>query len=126
MTKPPNNFPREGQHDTVTRSHIRKLESERDKRNATLEYTIGGTTEAHVHSCVAAEREAAITQGSRRLRQASAKLRQAHVESVHQGRAKAQFNQAKDPSRAAYIRAQQRQAEQARQKQRARIVKRTY
>lgn len=69
-----NNFPREGMHSVVTRSEVKKLERERPALNAELHYTIGGDAESSVHSNLNAEREAAITNGSRRLNQASVSI----------------------------------------------------
>lgn len=98
MKQKPNNFPREGEHAPVTRNAVRKLERERPVHNAALHYTIGGDTEALVHSSVYAEREAAIAAGSRRLNQAS--------NTVHEG-----FVAAKPGVRTEYIRAQRQAAQ---------------
>lgn len=97
MTRKPNNFPREGQHTPVTRAGLERLKAERPKRNAALDYTIGGTVEAVVHSSLDAEREAAITTGERRLADVSA--------NVHRN-----FPKPSGEARAAYVRAQQQAA----------------
>ncbi|MEM9765014.1 MAG: hypothetical protein AAF968_21335 [Pseudomonadota bacterium] len=73
--KKPNNFPREGLHTPVTSEAIERMEAERPTLNEELHYTIGGTVEAEVHSNANAEREAAITAGSRRLQESTAILR---------------------------------------------------
>ena len=62
-------------HEPVTHAEIKRLERERPKLNAELHYTIGGSVETIVHSNLNAEREAAITKGSRRLHQSSEHLR---------------------------------------------------
>lgn len=89
----PNNFPREGQHNPVTRDAVKTLERERPKLNEQRHYTIDGGVEAEVHSSVNAEREAAITTGARRLSQTSQQIRKG-------------FNAAKPTARTEYIRAQ--------------------
>lgn len=94
MSGKPNNFPREGAHSPVTRNAVEQLEAQRPKLNAELHYTIGGTVEAVVHSNENAEREAAITTGSRVLQQAANDLRR-------------EFRQPKADARAAYVREQQ-------------------
>ena len=76
MSEKPNNFPREGRHDIVTRDRVARLEATRPKLNVVRHYTIEGEVEAAVHSCVDAEREAAIRTGWERLRRASGHLRQ--------------------------------------------------
>lgn len=73
--KHPNHFPREGQHSAVTKEAVEKLQSERPQLNHEVHYTIGGSVEARVYSNLAAEREAAITNGARRLNDASQQLR---------------------------------------------------
>ncbi|MEM0987338.1 MAG: hypothetical protein AAGK00_00555 [Pseudomonadota bacterium] len=73
---------------------MKKLEAQRPTLNTERHYTIGGDTEAVVHSNDIAEREAAITVGARRLEQASKHVRGG-------------FDAAKKPSmRTEYIRAQ--------------------
>ncbi len=92
MSKP-NNFPREGAHNPVTRDAVETLEAQRPTLNAELHYTIGGTVETFVHSNENAEREAAITVGSRRLHQSSQELR-------------ANFKEPSGDARSAYVREQ--------------------
>lgn len=92
-----NNFPREGNHTTVTREAVKRLERERPTLNPELHYTIGGVVETSVHSNANAERQAAITAGSRRLNQASDKM--------HHG-----FEAAKPSARTEYIRMQRHAA----------------
>ncbi|MEM8570364.1 MAG: hypothetical protein AAGG56_05575 [Pseudomonadota bacterium] len=89
----PNNFPREGEHTPVTRDAVSKLERERPKFNSERHYTIGGEVETRVHSNANAEREAAITNGARRLNQATERVRTG-------------FNAAKPDARTEYIRIQ--------------------
>ncbi|MEE9311595.1 MAG: hypothetical protein V3V10_04205, partial [Planctomycetota bacterium] len=60
MSNKPNNFPREGQHNTITRETLSKLESNRAKLNSGLDYTIGGMRETAVHSNVEADRNYAL------------------------------------------------------------------
>lgn len=76
MSDKPNNFPREGLHQPVTKAGLKQLEQDRPQHNAALHYTIGGEIEAEVHSNLNAEREAAITNGHRRLAQTSQALNQ--------------------------------------------------
>lgn len=76
MTRKPNSFPREGQHQIVTRDAVEAFEQERPTLDAALHYTIDGPDETQVHSSLNAEREAAITNGSRRLAKASEALAQ--------------------------------------------------
>jgi hypothetical protein len=75
MRKPRNNFPREGMHSPVTWERIDALAQERAVPNTTLEYTIGGGVETQVHSTINAEREAAITSGTRAMKRASQNIR---------------------------------------------------
>ncbi|MEM8761144.1 MAG: hypothetical protein AAGE83_12625 [Pseudomonadota bacterium] len=110
--KKPNNFPREGLHTPVTREAIKRLEAERPTLNVELHYTIGGTIETAVHSNANAEREAAITTGSRRLQESTALLR---GDFEHQNsRIRAAF------VRALYVREQQALAKQWEGRQRTR------
>lgn len=91
--KRPNNFPREGAHAPITRAAVDRLECQRPTLNAEMHYTIGGTVETAVHSNENAEREAAITNGARRLQAASDRLRDS-------------FKAPDAPTRAEYIRHQ--------------------
>ena len=76
MTDKPNNFPREGQHNPVTRDAVDRIAATRPTLNVARHYTIEGEVEVAVHSNLNAEREAAITTGERRLATASQALRQ--------------------------------------------------
>ncbi|MEM6410181.1 MAG: hypothetical protein AAF683_01440 [Pseudomonadota bacterium] len=108
--KKPNNFPREGLHTPVTREAIRRLEADRPTLNAELHYTIGGTIETVVHANANAEREAAITAGSRCLQESAAILRGDFAQ--ENSRIRAAF------VRALYVREQQALAKQSRSRQR--------
>ena len=70
-----NNYPREGEHSAVTALGVRKLEKGRLRRNLTVDYTIGGSVEAEVHTTIEAAREYAITRGHRILIEASQTVR---------------------------------------------------
>lgn len=96
MSHKPNNFPREGQHNTVTRETLSKLEANRAKPNNGLDYTIGGTRETIVHSNVEADRNYALNAGHRRLGELSQKVQTDHVFSANKGRSKAQFQASND------------------------------
>ncbi|MEL6171286.1 MAG: hypothetical protein AAFQ04_01700 [Pseudomonadota bacterium] len=106
MTKP-NNFPREGEHQSVTRDAVDKFQNERPVFNREVHYTIGGNIEAEVHSSLIAEREAAITNGSRRLNLASEDLRKG-------------MRAVKPDERTRYIQAQRKAAGQVITKNRSR------
>lgn len=109
MTHKPNNFPREGMHQPVTKTALQQLEQNRPQHNAELHYTIGGTIEAEVHSNLNAEREAAITNGHRRLAQSSKALKQT-------------FKTTKPSARTEYIRMQREAARNAPSKTQTRTV----
>lgn len=66
-----NNFPREGEHNTVTAESVEQMERERPHHGATLDYTIGGAIEAEVHTTLEADRTYAINRGHRILNQAA-------------------------------------------------------
>lgn len=104
MSDKPNNFPREGQHSIVTRAALDRLARERPTLNAELHYTIGGSTEAVVHSNLAAEREGAMTRGERRLQSSSHAVN-------------AEFRQPSGDARAAYVSNQKALATQWRARQ---------
>lgn len=106
MSKKPNNFPREGMHQPVTRDAVKRLEAERPTPNAEMHYTIGGTVETAVHSNVNAEREVAIATGARRLAQSSQNLR-------------AELKRSCGDDRAAYVRGQKATAMQRQFRDRA-------
>lgn len=92
MTRP-NNFPREGMHEPVTQDELKRMQCERPVLNTELHYTIGGEVEATVHSNLAAEREAAIANGAKRLHQVSQQVSN-------------DFEVSKPDARTEYIRAQ--------------------
>ena len=74
-TPAPNNFPRDGEHNTVTAAGVEQMEREASQPNMTLDYTIGGTIEAEVHASIEAERIYAINRGHSILNQAANDLR---------------------------------------------------
>lgn len=94
MSNKPNNFPREGQHNTITKAALEKLEADRPQYNKTLDYTIGGTMETQVHTSLEASRNYALRSGHKRMHEVSEKLQTDHVFASNKGRAKAQFNAA--------------------------------
>ncbi|PCJ62736.1 MAG: hypothetical protein COA58_16720 [Bacteroidetes bacterium] len=96
MKKSPNNFPREGQHNTITRANLDSIEANRSKPNTELNYTIGGSVETQVHSNIEADRNYALTVGHKRFSELSQKLQTDHVFSANKGRAKAQFKAIND------------------------------
>jgi|GEM_PF-4673873 len=106
-----NNFPQGNQNQTVTREQVERLQNERPDHVQELDYTIGGTVEAYVHSNLNAEREAAITYGERRLNIASEEMNMNAAFAANEGRAKAAFNQTHDDPQREYIRGQQQIAE---------------
>lgn len=67
----PNNFPREGEHNSVTAAGVEQMERERPHQTATVEYTIGGVIEGQVHTTIEVERTYAINRGHRILNQAA-------------------------------------------------------
>lgn len=97
MSNKPNNFPREGMHQPVTRDAIKSIERDRPVLDAQVQYTISGSVEAEVHSTLNAEREAAITNGYRRLTKKSVELND-------------NFQSAKPNARTEYIRIQREAA----------------
>ena len=96
MSTKPNNFPREGQHNTVTRDGLEALEAARPVPNESLDYTIGGATQAIVHSNIEADRNYALHSGYQRLEQVSEHLNQDYPFSALDGFSKAQFNHEAD------------------------------
>ena len=113
MTNKPNNFPREGQHNTVTRAALDHLESNRAKHNSDLDYTIGGTVETIVHTTVEGDRNYALNAGYRRLNEVSQKVQTDHVFAANKGRPKAQF-QARNDTSPTYAETQREAAAKAR------------
>jgi len=96
MSTKPNNFPREGEHNTVTKAALDHLESNRAKHNSDLDYTIGGTVETIVHTTVEGDRNYALNAGYRRLNEVSQKVQSDHVFAANKGRPKAQFQARND------------------------------
>lgn len=88
---PKNNFPREGQHNTVTREHLDKLARDSAVPNQTLNYTIGGPAETYVHTNLDADRAARRARGEKILRESTAKLERDHCFARTQGWAKVSF-----------------------------------
>ena len=72
MRRPsPNHWPREGQHNPVTREMVSVFEQALGDHKAELDYTIGGTVETQVHATVEAARQYAVNRGHRILENAS-------------------------------------------------------
>ncbi len=107
----PNNFPREGETNPVTRDHLEKLKTQRPVPNANLDYTIGGGTEAVVHASVEAERNYSITTGERILKRSSNDLDHSFTFKSLEGHSKAQFGTAHDRAKADYVKQQQATSE---------------
>ena len=103
----PNNFPREGETNPVTRDHLEQLKASRPIPNTSLDYTIGGGTEAVVHASVEAERNYSITTGERILKRSSDDLDHSFAFKSLEGRSKAQFGTAHDQAKAEYVKQQQ-------------------
>ncbi|MEM9211736.1 MAG: hypothetical protein AAGA63_09625 [Pseudomonadota bacterium] len=97
---------------TVTRDGIKKLESKRPILNCPVDYTIGGSVETSVHSCLNAEREGRITQGWKTLEGASQKLRRDQPNAALPGYAKAEFKERAN-GKAAYLERQKKAASAA-------------
>jgi hypothetical protein len=92
MNKLVNNFPREGEHTTVTRDQLDYMRKARAKMNSRMDYTIGGLSEARVHTNLHAQNEAAITNGERALHRAHKNINNNYTFASNEGRAKASFN----------------------------------
>ncbi|GIT93357.1 hypothetical protein JANAI62_37810 [Jannaschia pagri] len=72
MKRPtPNHWPREGQHNPVTRDGVSSFERARRDHTVELDYTIGGTVETQVHASVEAARQYAVNRGHRILQHVS-------------------------------------------------------
>ncbi|MBB4123960.1 hypothetical protein [Martelella radicis] len=113
----PNNFPRAGEHNTVTRAHLETLEAHRAKPQAQLAYTIGGIQETQAHSVIETERNHAIRTGHARLNAVSEQMRSDLTFASQEGRAKADFN-ARSSAEQSYADAQRKAAERARTRSR--------
>ncbi len=103
----PNNFPREGETNPVTRDHLEQLKANRPIPNTSLDYTIGGGAEAVVHASVEAERNYSITTGERILKRSSDDLDHSFAFKSLEGHSKAQFETAHDRAKADYVKQQQ-------------------
>lgn len=103
----PNNFPREGETNPVTRDHLEQLKANRPIPNTSLDYTIGGGAEAVVHASVEAERNYSITTGERILKRSSDDLDHSFAFKSLEGHSKAQFGTAHDQAKAEYVKQQQ-------------------
>lgn len=95
-TKKPNNFPREGDHNTITRDDLKQLEAHRARLNENLDYTIGGMRETVVHTNFETARNYALNTGHKRMNAVSEKVKTDHVFAANKGRSKAQFQAAND------------------------------
>jgi hypothetical protein len=107
----PNNFPREGETNPVTRDHLEQLKANRPIPNTSLDYTIGGGTEALVHASVEAERNYSITTGERILKRSSDDLDHSFTFKSLEGHSKAQFGTAHNQAKAEYVKQQQAASE---------------
>ncbi len=76
----------------ITKTMLDQLRAERMRKNAQLEYTIGGPIQACVVSTLEADRERKIAQGERTLQGALQKMRYEQTFSSHEGLVKAHFN----------------------------------
>ena len=76
----------------ITKAMLDQLRAERERHNADLEYTIGGTIETSVVSSIEAERERKIIQGEQSLQNALNTMRAEQSYSSHKGLAKTYFN----------------------------------
>lgn len=106
----PNNFPRQGEDNPVSRDHLEQLKANRPIPNESLNYTIGGNDETHVHSSLEAERNYAITTGERILKNSSDDLDDNFTFKSLEGHSKAQFEAAREQEIAAYIKERQEQS----------------
>ncbi|MEO1151120.1 MAG: hypothetical protein AAFW83_09050 [Pseudomonadota bacterium] len=111
----PNNFPSDGAHNTVTREAVDEIASQTPTQNASLDYTIGGRTEASVHSNVEVERMAAVINGERTLNRAGDDINSQWV-NTQEGYATASFN---DQNRQERVSPYLRELEEARTQYRA-------
>lgn len=89
-----NNFPRDGQHQPVTRAYLDELFQSRSVPNAKLEYTIGGMRETLVHSSLEADRQSQLVRGERILKTASQELQNNYAFKSLEGHAKGDFKTA--------------------------------
>ncbi len=99
----------QGRSPITTRKGVVRLESERPTLNPNVAYTIGGSIEATVHSCVNAEREGQIRQGWKALERASRDLGRDQPAARLPGYAKAEFKERAN-GKASYLRQQKKAA----------------
>lgn len=99
MSDAPNNFPSEGQHNTITRESLDTLEANRSSYVSHLNYTIGGTTESQVHSVLEEQRKFALDVGNQRFYELSYKVQSDYVFAASKGQAKALFEASSNPSK---------------------------
>lgn len=111
----PNNFPRQGEDNFVTRDHLEQLKTQRSVPNQSLDYTIGGGTETVVHSSLEAERNYAITTGERILKRSSDNMDRSFTPKSLKGHSKAQFETAHDQAKAEYVKENQQSSSQIKQ-----------
>ncbi|MFV1607138.1 hypothetical protein VWY06_01965 [Phaeobacter sp. JH20_10] len=71
----PNNYPREGEHNTVTASQITRLEQHRDKLNNVLTYTLGEDAQVKIQAAAHAAGNYEYTRGHQILSEASQTIR---------------------------------------------------
>lgn len=115
----PNNYLKEGEHNTVTKEGLKQIEAQRAWPNVSMDYTIGGTIETVVHSNVEAERNYVLTRGHQRMNMASQKLQHDYVFAANKGRSKAQFQATNDTGKT-YAQIQRENAAKAKTKKKTR------
>lgn len=103
----------------VTKAGVERLEAERPKPTLAVEYTIGGTEEAHVHQQVETARKRAIADMRKTLSSKGKQFRHDVPAAALKGYAQATFTQTTD-ARAAYVSAQRAKLEHARKQMRVR------
>lgn len=79
----------------ITKAMLDQLRAERMRKNAQLDYTIGGPIQARVESNIEIEREKKIKQGENILQNALYEMEREQALSSHNGLVKAHFNHSK-------------------------------
>lgn len=79
----------------ITKAMLDQLRAERMRKNAQLDYTIGGPIQASVVSTIETEREKKIKQGEHILQNALHDMEREQALSSHKGLAKVHFNHSK-------------------------------
>lgn len=79
----------------ITKAMLDQLRAERVRKNAQLDYTIGGPIQACVVSTIEKEREKKIKQGENILQNALHDMEREQALSSHKGLAKVHFNHSK-------------------------------